>query len=135
MQQFGDEGARHDHALVDIETMFAQPGLVGEIGGGQAFAHPAFDHRLHLFRFVMCKAGVEEGIEPVERQMQGVQDQIRRLIEGVVRAVAEKQLRLVEARHREAQPVAHGDEGFGVFEVFHFSSKKLSAKDAKLHAK
>jgi len=33
--------------------------------------------------------------------------------------MAEKQFGLVEARHGEAQPVAHGDQGFGVFEVFH----------------
>ena len=119
VQQFGDVGTRHDHALVDIKRMFAQPGFVGEIRRRQAFPDPAFDHGLHLFRFAMCQAGIEEGIEPVERQVQGMQDQIGRFVEGVVRAVTKRQLGFVEARHRKTQPVAHGDEGFSVVEMIH----------------
>lgn len=92
---------------------------MGEVGGRQAFAHPALDHRLHLLGLAVRQAGIEEGFEPVERQVQGMQDQIGRLVEGIVGAMAEKQFGLVEARHGEAQPVAHGDQGFGVFEVFH----------------
>ena len=38
------------------------------------------------------EAGVEEGLEPVERQVQRVQDQVGRLVVGVVGAVAEEQL-------------------------------------------
>jgi hypothetical protein len=99
--------------------MFAEPGFVGEVGGGQAFAHAAREDGFDLFGFVLGEAGVEERLQPVERQVQGVQDQIRRFVERVVGTVAEKQLRLVEARHRETQPVAQGDEGFGVVEMFH----------------
>ena len=52
-QQFGDEGARHDHALVDIEAVLAEPGLVGQIGGGHALLDAALDHRLHRFGFAV----------------------------------------------------------------------------------
>ena len=38
VQQFADEGARHDGALVDIERQAAHVDLVDEIGGGFARA-------------------------------------------------------------------------------------------------
>ena len=54
--------------------------------------------------------------------MQGVQDQVGGFVEGVVGAVAKKQLGFVEARHRKAQPVAQGDQGFRIVETNHVSS-------------
>ena len=43
-QQFGDEGARHDDAVVNVKTVFAEPGFVGQVGGRQAlFAAAAVD--------------------------------------------------------------------------------------------
>jgi len=36
-QQFGDIGTRHDDALINIETVFTQPGLARQVSGRQAF--------------------------------------------------------------------------------------------------
>jgi hypothetical protein len=52
------------------------------------------------------QAGVQERVQPVQGQMQGMQDQVSRLVVGVRRAMAEEQAGLVEAGHGEAQPVA-----------------------------
>ncbi len=49
---------------------------------------------------------VEERLEPVERQVQRVQQQVRGFVVRVGRPVAEGELRFAEARHRVAQPVA-----------------------------
>ena len=55
-----------------------------------------------------------EGLEPVERKVKRVEQQVRGLVVRVGAAVAERELRFAEARHRVAQPVpqrlelAHG---------------------------
>jgi len=113
-QQFRNERSRHDHALVHVEAEIAEPGLVRQVGCRHALFYAAFDDGLELIGLAMRQAGVQERLQPVERQMQGMQDEVSRLVEGIVAAVAEEQPGLVEARHREAQPVAQGDEGLGV---------------------
>ena len=40
-QQLGDERARDDHALVDVEAEVAEPRLVREVGGGHALVDAA----------------------------------------------------------------------------------------------
>ena len=52
------------------------------------------------------QAGVEEGVQPIERKVEHMQDQIRGFVIRVVHAVAEDELGIAEAGHRPAQPVA-----------------------------
>ena len=40
-QQFGDERARNDHALVDVEAEVAEPRLVRQVGGRDALVDAA----------------------------------------------------------------------------------------------
>ena len=122
VQQFGDEGTRHDDALVDIETVVAQPGFMGQVGGRQAIFDAALVDVEQGVAFAVRQTGVEEGFEPVERQVQGVQHQIGGFVPGVVGAVAEEQAGLVEAADREAQPVANGDEFAAGSRVAHVRS-------------
>ena len=42
-QELCDEGARHDHAAVDIKAVFAEPGFMRQISGGNALADSPFD--------------------------------------------------------------------------------------------
>jgi hypothetical protein len=91
-QQFGDERARNDHPWVDIETIFAQPGLVGQVGDRQPFADAALDEAQHGARSSLVSRGVEKRFESIERQVQAVQQQIDGFVPGVVGTVTEKQL-------------------------------------------
>ena len=105
-QELRDERARDEHALVDVEAEIAEPRLVREVGGGHALVDPALEELRDLRALGLREPRVEERLEPVERQVQRVQQQIGRLVVGVVGAVAERELRLAEARDGEAQPVA-----------------------------
>ena len=60
LDQFGNERARHDHALVDIETKAAQPGFVGDVGGRHALVRALFDHMQHGVDFSARQTGVEK---------------------------------------------------------------------------
>jgi photosystem II stability/assembly factor-like uncharacterized protein len=57
---------------------------------------------------VAGQAGVEKRLEPIERQVQAVQQQINRFVPGVVGAVSEEQSAFAEAADGKAQEVAHG---------------------------
>ena len=49
-QQLGDERARNQHALVDVEAKFAEPRLVRQIGGRHALVDPAIEELRRLAR-------------------------------------------------------------------------------------
>jgi len=108
--QLGDERARDQHVLVDVEAKVAEPGLVREVGGGNPLFNSPVEQMRELRALGLRQSGVEEGIQPVERQVQRMQQQIGRLVVGIGRAVAERQPALAEARHRVAQPVAQRHE-------------------------
>jgi hypothetical protein len=109
-----DEGARHQHALVDVERIGAQPGLVGDVRRRHPLHRAPLDHRQHLQHFFVQQARVEEGIELVERELEGMQDQVGSFVERLGAAMPEEQLGGVETGDRIAQQVARGAEGIGV---------------------
>jgi hypothetical protein len=67
-QELGDQRARNDDALVDIEAEGAEPGLVREVRR----RHPLVDASREQLSDVRSlrhrQAGVEKRLEPVERQ-------------------------------------------------------------------
>jgi len=63
---------------------------VGQVGGRQAFVAAAVVELDQRFALVRQQARVEEGFEPVERQVQRVQRQVHGFVPGVVAAVAEE---------------------------------------------
>ena len=70
-QQFADQAARDDDALVDIERHALDIGAVQEIGGGLARRHPRFDQVQEPRPLVAQEPGVEKRIERVDRQAEG----------------------------------------------------------------
>ncbi|MPN35382.1 hypothetical protein SDC9_182880 [bioreactor metagenome] len=113
LKQFSDKGARDDDAVIDIETVFAEPGFVRQIGGRQAVLAAAGVDVEQLLAFVRQQSGVEERLQAVERQVQRVQRQVHRLVPGIVAAVAKKQAGGIEAADGVANVVADGEE-FGL---------------------
>ena len=105
-EELGDERAGNQHALVDVETELAEPGLVREIRRRHALVDPAREELLKMRAFGLRQPRIEERLEPVERQRECMEQQIRGLVVGVVRAVPEDEFRLAEPRHGVAQPVA-----------------------------
>jgi hypothetical protein len=117
-QDFGDVGTRHDDPLVDAETQVAQPGLAGEVGGGDTFVDPAAQDVGERLPLVIEQAGIEKGFKQVERQAERALAQVDRFVPGAGVAVAEEHAGLLEAGDRKADEVAQrrkllhgGDEG------------------------
>ena len=104
--QFGDERARDQHALVDVEAEIAEPRFVRQIGRGDPLVDPPREQLAERCPLGLRQLGVEEGLEPVERQVQRVQQQVGGLVVGFVAAVTEMELGFAEARYGPAQPVA-----------------------------
>ena len=105
LQQLADVGARHDHALVDIEGQAAHVDLVDQIGGGLSRGDAAPDHideRLGLARGDPCGG---KALELVGMQMQGFADQEGRFRHRIGRSVREYQLGFDEAAHRVADEI------------------------------
>jgi hypothetical protein len=112
-QQLGEVGARHDDALIDVETVGAEPGFLHQVGGGQAMHHALLQVGQQRQAFVFGQMGVEPGFERVAWQVQRGEHQPDGFVPGVVGAVAVEKSGLVEAADRPAQPVAEGDQFIG----------------------
>ena len=76
LEQFSDEGARYDDAFVDVEALLAEPGFIGQVGSRQALFAAAAENFQQGFALMRQQAGVEEGFEAVERQVERVQGEI-----------------------------------------------------------
>ena len=79
------------HALVDVETELAEPRFARQIRGRDALVDAARQQRRELAALGMGELRVEERLEPIERQMQRVQQQVGGLVVGVGRAVTERE--------------------------------------------
>ena len=64
------------------------PGLVRQIGGGLARGDARFDDLLQGLALGRQQAGVEPGIELIDRQVQGMQNEIGGFVERIAGAVA-----------------------------------------------
>ena len=91
IQQFADEGARHDHALVDIERQAAHVDLVDEIGGRFSRGDAALDQIENRLGLGRGDPRGRERLELVGMQMQRFADQERRLGHRIGGAVREHQ--------------------------------------------
>lgn len=81
--------ARHDHALIDVETIIAQPRLMGEISGGFSSAHALFDQCLYTHHFSRCEDTGQVGCGIVRRQVKRVKNEPCCFVPRVCRAVPE----------------------------------------------
>ena len=97
VQQFADEGARHDGALVDIERQAAHVDLVDQIGGGFARGDAARDHVEDGLGLVCGDPRHRKRLELVGMQMQRFADQEGGLRHRIGGAMREHQFRFDEA--------------------------------------
>ena len=111
-QQFADQAARDDDALVDIERHALDVSAIDEIGGGLARRYARLDQFHKPQTLGAQKPGVEKGIERVDRQAQAFEDEKGGLVERGRRAMAESEIGSKKAADRIAQPVSRGKESF-----------------------
>src|SRR3546814_2764638 len=88
--------ARNNDSWIDHETVALQPGLAGQVGGGHVFRYTALEQFQEALPLFGQHARVQEWLQRIERQMQGMQQQISGLVPGIVAAVSEGQARYIE---------------------------------------
>ena len=81
-----------------------------QIGSRHAAGNALLQHLKYRQSLFAREAGIDEGFELINGQMQGVQNQPGRFVIGIGAAVTETQLGFAEAADRPAQPVADGVE-------------------------
>ena len=96
--QLGDQRARHDRALVDVERHALQPGFVRQVSGGLAGGDALLDQRC---RWPPTSAAASSRSATPSRSSSGrpslPQHQPGRFVEGVGRAMPKRNARLGEA--------------------------------------
>ncbi len=119
VQQFADEGARHDGALVDIERQAAHVDLVDEIGGRRPRGDAALDQAEDRLAFGRRDPRGGKRLELVGVKMQGFADQERRLGDRIGGAVREYQFGFDKAAHRKADEIQQRQQfaGAGLLEI------------------
>ncbi len=111
-EQFANQAARDDDALVDIEGHALDVGAVDKVGGGLARGCARLDQFQESRTLAAKQPGVEKRIERVDRQAQALEDEKGGLVERRRRAVAEGEAGREKAPDRVAQPVSRGQERF-----------------------
>ena len=66
-QQFGDERARDDHALVHVKLVALQPCLIQQVGSGQALLDAALDALQQTIDLAMRQIRIGEKVETLQR--------------------------------------------------------------------
>ena len=88
-KQLGDEAARNDGALVDVERNTLQPGFAREVGGRLAAADALLHQGVDLALGALVHGTLRRAIQIVQWQSQPPQHQPCGFIESVGGAVAE----------------------------------------------
>src|SRR5882762_327816 len=83
-EKLGDVRARHHDATVDVERDSCEPGLVKQVGDGNALRDSLFYERCNALLPGATDLEVQIGSE---RQTQATQNQVSRLVAWVIRAV------------------------------------------------
>ena len=103
---------------------------MGQIGCRDAFFDAPLDDAQYFAALAAGQMCIKKRLDPVQRQVQGVQDQVSGFVIGIAAAVTEKKSCLIEAAHRETQAVAHCVQRFGCFGKItaHWKSKYSSVR-------
>jgi hypothetical protein len=105
VQQFADEGARHDHTLIDIERQPAHVDLVDEVGRGLSCRDAARDHIENPGGFRGGDPRGRKRLELIGIKMQRGAHQEGGLGHRIGGAVREYQFRLDEPAHSIADEI------------------------------
>ena len=114
-QQLADERARHDDARIDDKGHALDIGLADQIGRRNAFVDAPVDTLDDELAFGARQAGIEPGIDVVDRQVQRLEDQEHRIVDRLARAMADADLGGAVAAHGVAQEIPDGEKVFGNF--------------------
>ena len=112
-QQFGDEAARHDRALVDVERNALQPRLTRQIRGRLARADALLDQLLHQgFLLGRDRVAIDAvrfvlGEQAVDGQTHLPQHEPRGLVIGVGGAVTKGHAGVFQLLGSAANQIAH----------------------------
>ena len=104
--QLANRRTRNQHPLVDDKRHAAEPCLTQQVGGGHTVFDATLEQVLHVAQLIVFQAAVEVAVGDFPRQVQGPQDQLTRLVPGIVGAMAEKQIRAMEAADSPTNMVA-----------------------------
>src|SRR3982074_3705760 len=133
IEQLADEGARHDHALVDVKGQAAQVDFVDEVSCRFSRSDAARNHVEYSFGLARRDPRGREGLELVGMKMQGFADQECGLGHGIGGAVREQQFGLDKAAYRIADEVEQRQQLAGCeFRKFRYSAAALCDRPGAL---
>jgi hypothetical protein len=97
-------GARDDDALVDMEAVFAEPRLAGQVGRGHVLLQPAAEDLRDLRGFLLREFLFQHRRPAGERQAERAEQQVERLVVCGHRHLAERDLAPGVLALRPGQP-------------------------------
>ncbi|ABX20441.1 hypothetical protein SARI_00515 [Salmonella enterica subsp. arizonae serovar 62:z4,z23:-] len=108
INQLANGRTRHQHALIDIKFVAAEPGLIGQVG----YRNTLVDTTNHSLNNAMFFAGRQPRgthiFRNIQRQIKRRQHQLHRLIPRVIGAVSIPDIRRAKTAYRPAQHVLNG---------------------------
>src|SRR5205814_7276947 len=87
---FEKVAARNDHALVDVEAMFAEPCFSREISCGHAIEHATAQHRLDVAPFAGREGLLQHAGIALQRHPKRAKQQVERLVMRIRRDLTER---------------------------------------------
>ena len=102
--------ARDEHALVDIESLVAEPGFPREVGRGRAVHDAATEDIRELPPLGRAELARQHLGSAVERQVERAQDEVERLVVGAGRDLPECEAVLAVERRDCREPATGGGQ-------------------------
>ena len=109
-KQFINKRTRHDDALIDIKIKLTLPCLMCQIRGRNMLHCAAFENGQYLLLLTLQQFSIQIRLQRIQRQIQSVQNQIGRLIMGIIASVSEKQSGIVKTADGETQQIANSGQ-------------------------
>jgi hypothetical protein len=109
-QHVANEGTRDQRPTIGVEANAVHVGRAHQVGRGQAQADAGVDQGEQPRALGRGRAQIQVWIEPVDRQTQRFQNQERRLVAGIGRAMAIGQPRSAKALDGEVEDFTEGVE-------------------------
>ena len=110
LDEFSNRRARYQHAIVDIEWHAGKPGLTDQIRRRYPLFETGTQQIDNGMAFLERQRGIQISRWHIGGQMQRMHHQHGRLVDGIVGAVTERELVLVEATGTPADKIAHGGQ-------------------------
>ncbi|MND86151.1 hypothetical protein D3C80_781040 [compost metagenome] len=106
--ELADRRAGYQHPLIDDKRHPAEPRFAQQVGGRHPLFDAARDQLLDVNQLLVFEAAVQITVGNFPRQVDGTQHQQPRFVPGVIGAMPEKQLFLMETADSPTDMVAQG---------------------------